>query len=122
MAVRHVCRVSDMKDRGRLWRGRRRDAAAFNSVLAGLAVVVALKLSPGPEFSLALDMRRSAIRAVEEDLYSQVIAHEPFPHLTNKPAIDAMVSAILVPLIATLVEALRKWRSQSGDAPKSETQ
>lgn len=40
--------------------------AAANGMLAGIVFILALRSRPGPQFSIALDMRRSAIQDLEQ--------------------------------------------------------
>ena len=80
-------------------------AALIGVLICALAVllfVLAVHLKPGREFSFALDVRRSAIGALEEDL-----ATSSSSGTMLYPASEALISAVAVPLMASLLRTLR---------------
>ena len=65
---------------------------------AAVLFVFAVRLKPGREFSFALDVRRSAIEALEEDLASGTGTGSG---TLLYPGSEALISAVAVPLMAS---------------------
>ncbi|MFM9848839.1 MAG: hypothetical protein ACKVP3_16930 [Hyphomicrobiaceae bacterium] len=93
--------------------------AAVNCILSFLLFALAARFRPGPTFTLAVEMRRSATEALERDLSPPATQSEPLSYPV-KPAIDVLVSAVLVPMVAAFVHSLGRSRGHDVDTVKPE--
>ncbi len=81
-------------------------------MLAAVVVLFAIELRPGREFSLALDMRKSAIEALEQDVSSIPGGLQGGIQTAAYPMSEALVSAVILPLVATLLRSFRTPRGE----------
>lgn len=80
---------------------------AVNVFVALLVFAVAVLLKPGPEFSFALDVRKSAIQALEQDV-SPMAGR---PDASAFTVGEALVSAVVLPLLVTLLRNFKTAQS-----------
>ena len=80
---------------------------AVNVFVAFLIFAVALLLNPDREFSFALTMRKSAIQALEENV-SPMAGRPDASALTVS---EALVSAVVLPLLVTLLRNFKATQS-----------
>jgi len=85
--------------------------------LAAVLFVLAVQLKPGREFSFALDVRRSAIDALEADLASGTSYGSG---TMLYPASEALISAVAVPLMASLLRTLRAPKTAKIEPPEAQ--
>ena len=85
--------------------------------LAAVLFVFAVQLKPGREYSFALDVRRSAIEALEADLASGTNYSSG---TTLYPASEALISAVAVPLMASLLRTLRASKAAKIEPPDAQ--
>lgn len=90
--------------------------AAANGILAGVVFILALRLRPGPQFSIALDMRRSAIQDLEQQLSP---ATSGSPGYLLRPAIDTLLSSVVVPSLMIWAGNLKEARASKARPPES---
>jgi F0F1-type ATP synthase assembly protein I len=80
--------------------------AIIGFVIAGMVAVVAILQRPGREHAVALEMRRSSIEALEQ----HISAPSPASALIY-PAGEALISSVILPLVAMLINSLRSSRA-----------
>ncbi|RUO99713.1 hypothetical protein [Hyphomicrobium sp.] len=80
-------------------------------LVAGMIAVVAILQRPSREFAVAVEMRRSSIGALEQNL-----AAGPMSNAYLYPAGEALISSVILPLISLLIKALRSSRSSKAEA------
>ena len=86
--------------------------AGFNIALALIASVSAAMAKPGPELEIAESLRKASATAMEEDLQSLGTAQGLFG-LVSGGGRDHQALSLLVPLISTILGALRKKKAAS---------
>ncbi|WP_156150681.1 hypothetical protein [Hyphomicrobium sp. 99] len=89
---------------------------AVNVFLALSVFAIAVLLNPGREFSFALDMRKSAIQALEQGV-------SPMPGRPDASVFtmgEALVSAVVVPLLVTLLRNFRAAQSAKTELAETE--
>jgi len=79
---------------------------AIDCVLATSILLFATQLTAGREFSMALEMRKSAIEALEQDV-STPGGLQGNGQTTAYPLSEAVISSIVLPLIAALLRSFR---------------
>lgn len=72
-------------------------------LLAGIIAVVAMVQHPGREFSVAMEMRKSTIATLEQDIGTPSLASGADLY----PASEALISSILLPLLGALIRSLK---------------
>jgi hypothetical protein len=94
-------------------------SALIGGLICALAAglfVFATHLKPGREFSFALDVRRSAIEALEGELTSS-------PSTSSGPILypgsEALISAVAVPLMASLLRTLKASKVAKIEPPEA---
>ena len=80
-------------------------------LLAGLIAVIAVLQRPGREFSLALEMRRSAVATFERNVASTSLGAGALLY----PAGEAFISSVLLPLIGALIRSLKSSHGDAGE-------
>jgi hypothetical protein len=80
--------------------------------LAMLIYTYASRLEPEREFTLALSMRRSALEDLGEDLASENIAGPPV-----YPSTEALIAALIVPVVASLLRGLKEPKVTKAELP-----
>lgn len=83
--------------------------------LAMLIYVYASRLEPEREFSFALSMRRSALEAIGEDLASENVPGPPV-----YPSSEALIAALIVPVVASLLRGLKEPKVTKAELPDSQ--
>jgi hypothetical protein len=83
--------------------------AFVDFLLAGIAVLVALRAKPGPELELAQDLRKLALEALEGEAATvqDFLTGASVGRLVSEP-LQAMAPRLLVPLVGSIIRALRK--------------
>jgi len=94
-------------------------SAAVGVLSLALAVVTAFvsaHVAPGREFELAIELRRSALRTLQDDLSLDEGAVRS-PYMMS----DMMASAVVVPLLAALLRGIKGFQaSKPAAAPSKE--
>jgi hypothetical protein len=85
-------------------------------LIAGMIAVVAVLQRPGPEFAVAVEMRRSSIGALEQNLTASAM-NSAYLY----PAGEALMSSVVLPLISLLIKSLRSSRSSKSEAAQDLT-
>ncbi len=85
-------------------------------LIAGMIAVVAVLQRPSPEFAVAVEMRRSSIGALEQNLTASSISNAYL-----YPAGEALISSVVLPLISLLIKSLRPSRGEKPEAAQDLT-
>lgn len=87
-------------------------------LLASIVAVIALLQRPGREFSLAMDLRKSTIAALEKDIEISRASASPYIY----PAGEALITSVLLPLVSALIRSLRPSHSKAAEMPAQLTE
>ncbi|MFA5955396.1 hypothetical protein [Hyphomicrobium sp.] len=80
-------------------------------LLAGIVAVVATIQHPGREFSVAMEMRKSTITMLEQNVGSASAGALIYP------ASEALISSVILPLMGTLIRNLKSPRGKPAETP-----
>jgi hypothetical protein len=83
----------------------------IDCLLAAVILLLAIQLRPGREFSLALTMRKSAIESLEQHV-STPGGPQGGIQSAAYPMSEALVSSVILPLVATLIRSFRTPRPE----------
>lgn len=89
---------------------------AVNVLVALLILAIAVLLKPGPEFSFALAVRKSAIQALEQDI-SPMAGR---PDASGFAMGEALISAVVTPLLVTLLRNFKAAQSAKTELAETE--
>lgn len=78
-------------------------------LLAGIIAVVAMVQRPGREFSIAMEMRKSTIATLEQDIGTPSLGSGAYIY----PAGEALISSVLLPLLGALIRSLKSPRDKA---------
>ncbi|MFT3729839.1 MAG: hypothetical protein QM780_00225 [Hyphomicrobium sp.] len=99
-------------------------------LVAGIIATVAVLQRPGREFSVAMEMRRSTISTLEQNIRTNAVNPSAYIY----PASEALISSVILPLMGALIRNLRSRNDTAetssevakisgapinGDAPKA---
>ena len=100
--------------------------ALADFILAAIIALGALSVKPGPELELATDIRKMAIKSLQEDArgFEQQIrdAKDTISGLVSSP-LEAAAQRLLIPAVLAIVRGLRSRRGkaqQPGEAGRGE--
>ena len=80
----------------------------LSCVLAAVILLAAALQRPGREFFYALDVRRSAIQSLEQEIPSGQSHLAP----SGYPMSEALVSAVIMPLLFTLIRSFKATKAE----------
>lgn len=89
--------------------------AVIGLLVAGIIAVLAVLQRPGRDYSIAMEMRRSSIATLEQNI-STPTAGAAYIY----PAGEALISSVILPLVAILIKSLKSSRTAKATEPTAE--
>ena len=84
-----------------------------NLLLAAVIFLMAAFLKPGRDLAMAEDLSKLAAQAVEDDLAGPGVGHT-LAGLLSASSAETSTARLLVPVVATIIQAMRRKKSKDG--------